>query len=124
MLTEPELAILKSLWREQPRSARQIHDELTAQFDWTYSSTRKTLERMSDKGLLSVVSHGNKNFYRTPLEKVPTLAGVAKDFFKKVFDFEGPLPIAMFSDSKMMSEDEIKRLEQLVNNAEHEKGHD
>jgi BlaI family penicillinase repressor len=47
-----ELSLLKALWRQQPLSAREIHDAVEAELGWSYSSTRKTLERMLDKGMV------------------------------------------------------------------------
>ena len=39
-----ELTLLKCLWREQPLSARELHDQAAPELHWSYSSTRKTLE--------------------------------------------------------------------------------
>lgn len=113
-MTEPELAILKLLWRAQPQSARDLHEALTAQFAWGYSSTRKTLERMCEKGLLIATADGNKNYYRTELDKVATLAKTAQTFFKQVLEMDGPLPVALFSDSKLLSEADLAQMEALV----------
>ena len=41
-----ELSLLKALWRQQPLSAREIHDQVVEEMGWSYSSTRKTLERI------------------------------------------------------------------------------
>jgi predicted transcriptional regulator len=43
-----------------------------------------------------------------------TLAGFAQDFAKRIFEIEGPLPVAMFADSKLVSAAEIADLEQLL----------
>ena len=54
-----ELSLLKALWRQQPLSAREIHDAVEAELGWSYSSTRKTLERMLDKGMVrQALRHG------------------------------------------------------------------
>ncbi|NQY37277.1 MAG: BlaI/MecI/CopY family transcriptional regulator, partial [Alteromonadaceae bacterium] len=58
--TIPELEILKLLWQQQPRTARELHDEIQELFDWSYSSTRKTLERMGEKKFVTMEFKGNK----------------------------------------------------------------
>lgn len=73
-----ELVILKLLWKREPRTAREIHDEIEADFSWSYSSTRKTLERMADKGLLNVGEQGNKKYLLRQLRKYPHLLRVPK----------------------------------------------
>ena len=112
--TAPELEILKLLWRVQPQTARELHDEICQHFDWSYSSTRKTLERMGDKNLVLIETDGNRKIYRPNVEKVSTLAGFAQDFAKRVLELKGPLPVAMFADSELMDAEEIADLEKLL----------
>lgn len=112
--TAPELEILKLLWLKQPLTARELHDELVPLLGWGYSSTRKTLERMGAKGFIACESHGNKNSYTALLDKMPTLATYVQDFATRVFEINGPLPVAMFANSKLVSADEIADLEKLL----------
>ena len=116
--TAPELEILKLLWHKHPRTARELHDEIAVNFGWSYSSTRKTLERMGEKDFVSVDFQGNKKIYCAKVNKVKTLAAFARDFAKRVFEIDGPLPVAMFSDSKLMDEGEISDLEKLLEDLE------
>nr|WP_063369856.1 BlaI/MecI/CopY family transcriptional regulator [Pseudoalteromonas luteoviolacea] len=109
-----ELVILKLLWQKEPRTAREIHDAIEADFAWSYSSTRKTLERMADKGLLNVGELGNKKIFTAEVDKVPTLAACAQEFAKSVFELDGPLPVAMFADSRLIQEEELVELESLL----------
>ena len=112
--TAPELEILKLLWEQQPLTARALHDELSAVLGWGYSSTRKTLERMVEKGLVSFASVGHKNHYQAQVDKMPTLAAFAQDFAQRVFEINGPLPVAMFANSSLLNADEMADLEQLL----------
>lgn len=112
--TAPELEILKLLWAKQPLTARALHDELSLVLGWGYSSTRKTLERMVEKGLVSFDSLGHKNHYQAKVEKMPTLAAFAQDFAKRVFELNGPLPVAMFANSTLLNADEVADLELLL----------
>jgi len=60
-----ELILLKALWRKQPLSARENHDSAEHELGWSYSSTRKTLERMLEKGMVSQqVHHGVQELAR------------------------------------------------------------
>jgi len=112
--TAPELEILKLLWQKQPLTARELHDDLETVLGWGYSSTRKTLERMGEKGFVAVQIQGHKNIYTATLDKMTTLAGFAQDFAKRIFEIDGPLPVAMFADSKLVNAAEIADLEQLL----------
>jgi BlaI family transcriptional regulator, penicillinase repressor len=111
-----ELSLLKALWRRQPLSAREIHDQVAGELGWSYSSTRKTLERMLEKGMVAQhVRHGVQ-VYEAVSEKVGTLAAFARDFGRRVMEIDTPLPVTMFTGSKLVDEQELARLEQLLQN--------
>jgi predicted transcriptional regulator len=122
--TAPELEILKLLWHSQPQTARELHDEVEDILGWSYSSTRKTLERMGEKGFVSVQALGNKKIYFAEIEKVKTLAAFAQDFAKRVFEIDGPLPVAMFTDSRLIDDSEIADLEKLLQDLEQDSPED
>lgn len=109
-----ELTLLKCLWRQQPLSARELHDQVEAELHWSYSSTRKTLERMVEKEMVTLrVVHG-VNVYTAALDKIETLAAFAHDFGRRVMEMDEPLPVNMFTGSKLVSRAELTELEQLL----------
>jgi predicted transcriptional regulator len=109
-----ELTVLKALWRQQPLSAREIHQQVEEELGWSYSSTRKTLERMLDKGSVRQSTVHGVQVYEAALEKVSTLAAFAHDFGKRVMEMDTPLPVNMFTGSKLVDDDELAQLEQLL----------
>lgn len=109
-----ELTVLKALWRQQPLSAREIHQQVELELGWSYSSTRKTLERMLDKGSVRQSSIHGVQVYAAALEKVDTLAAFAHDFGKRVMEIDSPLPVNMFTGSKLVDDAELAQLEQLL----------
>jgi predicted transcriptional regulator len=109
-----ELNLLKALWRQQPLSAREIHEQVVAEMDWSYSSTRKTLERMLEKGMVRQHIRHGVQVYDAALEKVDTLAAFAHDFGKRIMEIDTPLPVTMFTGSKLVDETELAQLEQLL----------
>jgi BlaI family transcriptional regulator, penicillinase repressor len=109
-----ELTLLKALWKQHPLSAREIHERVEEELAWSYSSTRKTLERMLEKGMISLHSVHGMNVYAPVLEKVETLAAFAHDFSHRVMEMNAPLPVNMFTGSKLVNQHELKELEQLL----------
>jgi len=109
-----ELSLLKALWRQQPLSAREIHEQVVAEMGWSYSSTRKTLERMLDKGMVGQQVRHGVQVYEAALEKVDTLAAFAHDFGKRIMEIDTPLPVNMFTGSKLVDDTELAQLEQLL----------
>lgn len=109
-----ELKLLRYLWRDKRLSAREIQTLSEAETQWSFSATRKTLERMVDKGLLAVETvHGVKT-YVAGQGKLETLAALVSDFAKNVLDLTEPVPAATFAHSRNISPDEIVELEALL----------
>ena len=65
-----ELTLLKALWKGQPLSARALHASVEAELGWSFSSTRKTVERMLEKGMLVQRSEQGVQVYETRADKV------------------------------------------------------
>jgi predicted transcriptional regulator len=109
-----ELTLLKCLWKQQPLSARELHDQVAGELGWTSSSTRKTLERMVDKGMVTQQAVHGMNVYVAAVEKVATLAEFTRDFGHRVMELRGPLPVTMFTGSDLVNATELAELEQLL----------
>lgn len=109
-----ELTLLKCLWKQQPLSARELHDQAAPELGWSYSSTRKTLDRMLEKGMVTVHAMHGMNVYAAALEKVATLAAFTRDFGHRVMEMRGPLPVTMFTGSNLVNHAELAELEQLL----------
>lgn len=109
-----ELSLLKALWKEHPLSAREIHARVVTELDWSFSSTRKTLERMLEKGFVSQHTVHGVLVYQARLEKIGTLASFAHDFGRRVMEMDTPLPVNMFTGSKLVDQEELAQLEQLL----------
>ncbi|MCQ8184266.1 BlaI/MecI/CopY family transcriptional regulator [Parvularcula maris] len=112
--SETELRLLKVLWPEGRLSAREIHDAAAVDTGWSFSTTRKTLERMEAKGLIAAEPlHGIKTF--VPLRsKLDVVGGLVTRFARNVLDLDGPLPAAAFTGSRLLDEGEAEELEQLL----------
>jgi predicted transcriptional regulator len=109
------LCVLKALWKQQPLSTREIHDAVAGELGWTLSSTRKTVERMLEKGMLRQTTSHGVLVYTAVLEKVGTLAAYARDFGRRVMELDAPLPVTMFTGSKLVDADELAALGQMLN---------
>ena len=109
-----ELKLMRHLWRQGRLSARELHDASVAETQWSYSATRKTLERMVEKGLVKIEAVHGLNTYVAVQSKVETLAVLASAFARDVLDLDAPLPAAAFTGSRLVSPAEIAELEDLL----------
>ena len=112
--SETELVLLRALWSSGRLSAREVHDATAEQSAWSFSATRKTLERMEAKGLVRVEPlHGIKT-YVPAKGKIEVMARLIQNFATRVLDADGPLPAVAFTGSRTINADEIDELEELL----------
>ena len=116
--TKPELAILKLLWRAKELNAREIHDSIAEEFGWSYSTVRTVLERMFEKGLIAKYPVDGVNIYEAEVTKVAIIGRMIADFSKRVMELDTAPAAAFFSDSKLLSEEELTELEAMLRNEE------
>ena len=64
-----ELTLLKALWKQQPLSAREIHEAAAGELAWSFSSTRKTLDRMLEKQMVGLQTVHGINVYSARLKR-------------------------------------------------------
>lgn len=112
--SEYELKLLRPIWREKRLSAREIHEASKANTGWSYSATRKTIDRMVDKGLLSMTAIHGLHTYAAVQSRVHVMAALITGFSRDVLDLNAPLPAAAFTGSALIAPDEIEELERLL----------
>src|SRR5262245_41479266 len=123
--TKTELAILKALWPKGRLSAREVHDAVTDETGWSYSTTRTMLTRMEEKGLLKRSDVHCMAGCAAALTRVQVLGAMARELTRQVLDIKGALPASMFADSPHLSKEDLAELDAILNsdeNNEEEKG--
>jgi predicted transcriptional regulator len=113
-----ELFILKHLWATGAQSVGEIHSAIKDDLEWSRSSSRKTVERMVDKGLLTVRDEHGLNIYRAQAKKIPTLASLIQSFAADVLALDGPLPVSSLAKSQLLSGEELAELEAVLKAAD------
>lgn len=62
--TKAELAVLRTLWSRGASTVRDVHDALAARRSVAYTTTLKTLQVMTAKGLVVREERGSQHLYR------------------------------------------------------------
>jgi BlaI family transcriptional regulator, penicillinase repressor len=80
--TESELEILQVLWEKSQATVRDVHEVLEKGRDIGYTTTLKTMQIMTEKGLLERDTTARTHVY-TPLV---SMEGTQKQFLNKMID--------------------------------------
>ena len=119
--SDAELEVLKCFWRDGDLSAREVQDQISAQLNWTLSTTRTVLERMRVKGLLSRRSLHGVAVYTQAHPKLAILSGLMQRL-SSLLEMDRSLPAAAFSGSQLLGAEDLAALEKLLNGSDAEPG--
>src|SRR3984885_6869701 len=81
--TAAELDILAVLWRLGMATVREVHDDLGK--DNRYTTTLKTMQLMTEKGLLVRGERFGSHVYEAAVPKEQTQQQIASDLLKRAF---------------------------------------
>ena len=116
--TELELQILKILWKQSPRTVREVRDALAESGrDLAHTSVITSMGTMVDKGQLKKLPpEVGKAFRFSPLLKQGDVSkGMLGDLVTRVFDGSTETLMLNLFDIQDIDEVEIKRLRKLLN---------
>ncbi len=112
----PELVLLKALWMSGPLPVRALHEICADELSWSFSSTRKTISRMCDKGFVAQSASASAGLLRVRarVSKTATLAHMTRDFMSRVLEIQDSAPDTLFAASKILSDEELEELSGLL----------
>ena len=79
-----EVDILAVLWRLGPATVREVHEELGK--DIGYTTTLKTMQQMTEKGLLNRSERFRSHLYEPAVPKEQTQKQIAANLLERVFE--------------------------------------
>jgi len=125
--TELELLILKVVWENSPRTARQIRDALAERGrDLAHTSVITTLQKMVDKRQLRQLEPvEGKAFRFEPLVSDQQVSrGMLGDLFERVFDGSAEAVMLSLFDVAELDNDALKSLRRAFNQKLKEKSNE
>ncbi|MDQ7048320.1 MAG: BlaI/MecI/CopY family transcriptional regulator [Enterobacterales bacterium] len=114
-LNPTELQILNLLWKsKEGLSVRELHEKIKQKFNWAYSTTKTTMDRMVKKGLLKRDDFHGIFLYQAQISKPAGLARLFRFFTNDLLEIEPSALVSLFGSSKGLSASEITELEALL----------
>jgi BlaI family transcriptional regulator, penicillinase repressor len=118
--TKVELEILHLLWQHGPCPLGTIHDAVSASSDRAYSTTRKMIQVMRDKGLV-VCDESRPQLYSAAASKEQTQLSLLEDLAERVFEGSTKKLVMSLLSSERVTAEEVRQMQQLVEKAKGEK---
>lgn len=116
--TDAELAILRVLWDGGARTVREVHE--TLQDGGGYTTVLKTMQIMTEKGLVTRDESQRAHIYSARLPRESTQQQLVTDLMDRVFG-GSPARLALQAlSTKKTSPEELAELRQLLDSLEKE----
>ena len=116
--TDAELDILRVLWARGPSTVRQVHDVLSANRDFVYTTTLKLLQLMTEKGVAMREEEGRVHLYRAAVAQEETQRHLIRDLLDRAFGGSPTQLVVQALAAKPASAEELQEIRRLL--AEHE----
>jgi predicted transcriptional regulator len=112
--TDAELALLRVLWTHGPSTVREVHDRMSASKSVGYTTTLKTLQVMTEKGLTIREDHRGQHVYRPRQAEEETLRRLVTDLLDRAFGGSTSKLVVQALASRRASPDELREIRRLL----------
>src|SRR6185436_2853877 len=112
--TDAELAILRVLWEHGSCSDRQVHDALSRNRTFAYTTTLKFLQIMTEKGLATREERGRQHLYRARHSQKAMQRTLIRALLDRAFGGSISTLVVQALASKRASPDELRELHRLI----------
>jgi BlaI family transcriptional regulator, penicillinase repressor len=122
--TDAELAVLRVLWEHGDLTVREVHDLMAASRSVTYTTTLKTLQIMTEKGLTERQTVRGQHVYRPHLPEQETQRRLVRDLLDRAFGGSMAKLVMQALASRPASPEELREIRRLLSARKKEAGDD
>ena len=115
--TAAELAILRVLWARGASTVREVHDTMTRKKakPVAYTTTLKTLQVMTEKGLTIREEHRGQHLYRPRHAETDMQRRLVRDLLDRAFGGSTSKLVIQALASKPASPEDLREIRRLLN---------
>ena len=120
--TKGELEVLKILWKHGPSTVRFVHDTLSGNVkNVGYTSTLKTMQVMTERGMLKRDETHMTHVYYSLLEEDKTMGSILERFVDSVYNGSISNLLVAFMNNNRSSWEELQKVKELLKKLEKDK---
>ena len=112
--TDSELQILNFLWENGPSSVRAVHSTLTEKRELYYTTTLKTMQLMSEKGMLTRDTTQRSHIYHVNIKKNDVEKNLINKLANTIFKGSASQLIMSALGHSKPSKDELEEIKALI----------
>jgi BlaI family transcriptional regulator, penicillinase repressor len=112
--TEAELELLRVLWDKGSASVRELHEVVSRQRPLGYTSVLKTLQIMTEKGLVERTEAGKAHIYRAAASQQETQNQLLRDLSERLFSGSAAQLAMHALTLQPASDEELEEIRRLI----------
>jgi BlaI family penicillinase repressor len=113
-LSDAEWVIMNALWQGFPASAREVLERLGPKAGWAYTTIKTMLDRLVEKGIVSVRKRANAGVYEPRLSREEARSSALRSLVDRAFGGTFGSLVQHFVTAERMSKRERERLRALL----------
>ena len=112
--TEVELEILNSLWSRGEATVREVLEDVSQQRALGYTSVLKTIQIMTEKGLVQRTEAGKAHIYRATATQEDTQSQLLRDLSMRLFSGSAAQLAMHALAMQPANSDELNEIRQMI----------
>jgi BlaI family transcriptional regulator, penicillinase repressor len=112
--TEVELELLRVLWDMGSASVRELHEVVSRRRPLGYTSVLKTLQIMTEKGLVERTEAGKAHIYHAAASQEETQSQMLRDLSERLFSGSAAQLAMHALAMQPASEEELEEIRKLI----------
>ena len=113
-ISDAEHAVMEALWRESPRTAAEICDEVSEQRGWSLATVKTLLGRLVSKEAIAAEPDGRRFLYRPLVERADYVGGESRRLVDRLFGGRAAPLLLHLVEAEALSEADIDEIERLI----------
>jgi BlaI family transcriptional regulator, penicillinase repressor len=120
--TPAELEVLRVLWKDSPRTVREVMEVLNRRRPRAYTSVMSLMGVMTQKGLLTRAARGRAFVYAPKAGRKKTMRGLVGDLLSRAFEGSASVMVAHLLAETRPTGEELAEIRRAINAYEREHG--
>lgn len=113
-ISDAEHAVMEALWRESPRTAAEICDEVSEKRGWSLATVKTLLGRLVSKQAVGAEPDGRRFLYRPLVERADYVGGESRRLVDRLFGGRAAPLLLHLVEAEALSEADIDEIERLI----------
>ena len=113
-ISDAEHAVMEALWREAPRTAAEICDEVSEQRGWSLATVKTLLSRLVAKQAIEARPDGRRFLYSPLVARADYVGGESRRLVDRLFGGRAAPLLVHLAEAEGLTDEDLDEIERLI----------